>query len=89
MTNLKVNLFVKNRISAVLSRDSNSRCHTRYFLCKIYQGLGLESLKSTFNKKPILKDSLDPFLINVSSLINVQLLTSDHSLFKSFHVKYC
>ena len=48
-------------------------------------------LKATINYIKLLKDSLDPFLINVSLLINVQLLTynSDHSLFKIFRVSYC
>ena len=42
------------------------------------------TLKATINYIKILKDSLDPFLINVSLLINLQLLTynSDHSVFK-------
>ena len=42
------------------------------------------TLKATINCIKILKDSLDPFLINVSLLINLQLLTynSDHSVFK-------
>ena len=42
------------------------------------------TLKATINCIKILKDSLDPFLINVSLLINLQLLTynSDHSAFK-------
>ena len=86
MTNLKVNLFVKNRISAVLSRDSNSRCHTRYFLCKIYQGLGLESLKSRRWYKrlscmfKIMKVEATNYLINLVPKCETNIRTRNSSV---------
>ena len=48
-------------------------------------------LKATINYIKKLKYSLDPFLINVSLLINVQLFTynSDHLVIKIFCVNYC
>ena len=47
-------------------------------------------LKATINYIKKLKDSLDPFLINVSLLVNVQLFTynSDHLFIKIFCVNY-
>ena len=48
-------------------------------------------LKATIIYKKILKYSQDPFLINVSLLINVQLFTynSDHLVIKIFRANYC
>ena len=48
-------------------------------------------LKATISFIKILKDSLDPILINVLLLNNVQLLThnSDHSVIIIFRVNYC
>ena len=48
-------------------------------------------LKATINYIKNTESTLDPFLINVSLLINIQLFTynSDQLAIKIFHVNYC